>query len=79
MCGQKDEEESELSYRLHAGLGRNAAKRKLLVNDVCYRGGKGRVKYGCVFLLNSCAMSLKGSNNTEEQSGASFSVLLSVD
>ena len=75
----KDDEENELSYVLHAGFGRNGAKRELLVNGVCYRGGKGRVKYGCVFLLNSCAMSLKGSNSTEKQSGASFSVLLSAD
>lgn len=55
------------------------AKREHLVNGVYYRGGKERVKYGCVFLLNSPAMSLKGSNTTEEQSGASFSLLLSID
>lgn len=55
------------------------AKRELLVNGVFYRGGKERVKCGCVFLLNSPAMTLKGSNNTEERSGASFSVLLPFD
>jgi len=72
-------EETELSDVLRAGLGRNGAKHRLLVNSAYYRGGKGRVKYGRVFLLHSCAMSPKGSNSTEEPSGASFSVLLSVD
>lgn len=61
------------------GLKETEPNVSFLVNGVCYSGGKEKVKCGCVFLLNSCAVSVKGSKSTEEQSGASFSVLLSVD